>query len=178
MRSRAGRWLLGIFLALVVIFVLGALLLPARMHAESVRTLNAPAEKLYPLLVNLRDGWPLWSPFGKNHDPKLVETFSGPPSGAGAKESWSGGGMQPGSIEIVSADPGRVKVHIELQGGVVIDADIVLKAEGPQRTQVRWADDVQPGTALGARWMGLMLPRILAPTIDEAFDGLERAAAK
>src|SRR5205823_12763737 len=86
----------GALIALGAIFVLGGLLLPSRVHIERSRMLSAAPQAIYPLLANLRDGWPKWSPFGKAHDPDLKETFSGPESGAGATESLSGGSMPAG----------------------------------------------------------------------------------
>jgi len=166
----------GALIALAAIFVLGGLLLPSRVHIERTRMLSARPQAIYPLLANLRDGWPKWSPFGKAHDPDLKETFTGPQSGAGATESWTGGSMPAGHLTITRADPASgVDFRIEMSNGAKIEGHIAMQPQGPG-TRVIWADDADLGHGLLAGWFGLMLRATLGPTEEKALAQLETAA--
>ena len=166
----------GIVLALFLVLCIGALVLPGRVHVERSRTVAAKPEQLYPLLANLREGWPKWSPFGKAHDAQLQETFSGPQTGVGATESWTGGSMPPGRLVLTRADPASgVEFRIEMENGVQIAGRIALQPESTA-TRVTWADDVDLGRGILAGWLGLMLRATLGPSQEKALQQLERAA--
>jgi hypothetical protein len=74
---------------LVIVAVLGyAATLPDTFQIERSATINAPSEKIFPLINDFRQ-WRAWSPW-ENLDPALQRTFSGPESGVGAVYEWAG----------------------------------------------------------------------------------------
>jgi len=165
-----------VLLVATLAFLAGALLLPRRLRVERSRTLDASPARLYPLLADLRGGWPRWSPFGKAHDPELVETFSGPQSGAGATESWTGGSTPPGSLVLTRANPASgVEFRLEMQNGTRIEGRIAI-SPAPPGTRVTWTDEVELGRSFTSGWLGLMLRPMLGSSIDGALQALERAA--
>jgi uncharacterized protein YndB with AHSA1/START domain len=97
--------------ALIVVVVGAAALLaiiaatrPDQYEILRVATINAPPERVFPLLVDFRQ-WPRWSPF-EALDPAMRRTYSGPPSGVGAIYDWEGNRQAGrGRMEIVEATP-------------------------------------------------------------------------
>lgn len=61
---------------------------PDKFVVERSITINAPAEKIYPLLNDLH-GFAKWSPY-EEKDPNMKRTFSGAPTGKGSVYAWDG----------------------------------------------------------------------------------------
>ncbi len=169
------RKVLFAILAMIVLLLVGNALLPRRIHIESSRATGAQSKNLYPLLANLKDGWPKWSPFGKAHDPDLQETFSGPETGVGATESWTGGSTPPGHLTLTRADPDSgVDFRIEMAGGVSVLGRITLAPQG-NGTLVSWSDDVNLGDGFFAGWSGVIIRFLLARSIGTGLTRLDGA---
>jgi hypothetical protein len=161
-----------VVLALTAVFVVGGLLLPARVQVSRARNLPASREPVYALVASLKNGWPKFSAFS---DPQMQSVFSGPESGAGATQKFSGGKSPRGSMTLTAADPASgVAFDIDLEGGVVVRGKIGLEAKA-SGTRVTWADEIELGNALGGRWMGLLLPKMLGASIDESLERLGAA---
>ena len=136
------------FIVLVPDALVGALLARAATkpgtfrHERSIR-IHAPPEKIFPFIDDFHN-WSAWSPWEKM-DPNLKRTFSGAPSGAGARYGWTGNGkVGTGEMEIESASLSRVRVKLhfikpfearsiaEFEMRPVGDAtDVVWSMEGP-----------------------------------------------
>ena len=169
---------LRVLIALIAIVLAGGFLGPSRVRIERSRTLASAPAQLYPLLADLRSGWPKWSPFGKAHDPALQETFSGPAAGAGATESWTSGSMPAGQMTLTRADPASgVDFRIEMENGTRIDGRIAF-AEAPRGTRVTWTDDVQLPRGPMTGWMALLLRPMLGSGMETALQQLDAKALK
>jgi uncharacterized protein YndB with AHSA1/START domain len=99
--------IVAIVAAVVGIAVAAVLLIAAtKPDTFSIRrtaTIKAPAEKIFPLIDNLR-AQSAWSPFEK--DPAMKRTHSGAPAGKGAVYEWDGNRqVGRGRIEIVESKP-------------------------------------------------------------------------
>jgi len=76
-------------LAIVVLIVLGiAATRSPIMRVERYATIPAPAEKIFPLINNLRE-WQAWSPW-ERLDPALKRKYGGAEAGKGATYEWEG----------------------------------------------------------------------------------------
>src|SRR5688572_15961277 len=98
------KYLLFGLAGLIASIALIGFFLPADWQVKREITINAPAEKIYALVANLKTGWPQWSEFDKQ-DPDILYTFDGPELGVGAKRSWLSKKMGNGWQEITSANP-------------------------------------------------------------------------
>ena len=67
---------------LVAIILILAATKPNEFRVQRSVAIKAPADKIYPLIVDLK-GWAGWSPYERK-DPAMKRTFSGAPSGKGA----------------------------------------------------------------------------------------------
>lgn len=117
-RSRALKIVAGIGLLLVglVLVVLAlAMTKPDVFRIERSVTINAPADKIYPLIEDFQE-WPKWSPF-ENLDPQIKKTFSGEPRGLGAVYAWDGNSQAgKGRIEIIEASaPSKLGMTLDFE---------------------------------------------------------------
>lgn len=106
-----------IVLIIVVILIVGLLGIastkPNTFRYERSTTINAPAEKIFPLIDNLHE-WAKWSPYEKL-DPNMKRTYDGPDSGVGAKYGWEGNSKAgTGNMLITESTPSS-KILIRLE---------------------------------------------------------------
>ena len=132
---------IGFALAVAVVIVLNlALLKPNSFRVARSVSVNAPAEKIFPLLNDLR-AQGAWSPWEKK-DPGMKRSFSGPAQGVGSRYAWDGNReIGAGSLEITqSAAPTKVVMNLDflrpMQGRNVAAFDLL--PNGPV-TEVTWS---------------------------------------
>ena len=127
----------------VVVVILGILAFAAtRSDSFSVQrstTINAPADKVFPL-INDFHRWAEWSPWEKL-DPDMKRSFGGPAAGVGTTYGWTGNSkVGEGRMEILKADPAaRVDIKLDFikpfEGHNI--AEFTLTPKG-QSTEVLW----------------------------------------
>ena len=128
-----------IVLAVVAILVIAATT-PASFRIQRSAKIQAPPEKIFPLINDFRS-WTSWSPWEKI-DPNLKRTYSGPDNGIGAVYAWQGNKkVGQGRMEITQAAPPS-KVTIKLDFIKPFEAhniaDFTLEPIGDS-TDVTWA---------------------------------------
>ena len=99
------KWILGIIIALLVIFLAGAFLLPKEVEVARTIEIDAPASEIFPHVNNLKAG-EAWSPW-LSRDPEVQLAYSGPDDGVGAKLDWTSNHPQVGNgtSEITASEP-------------------------------------------------------------------------
>ena len=150
--------LLGIIVALVVLFVAGGMLLPSEQHVERSIIIEAEPGRVFSMVNDYRQ-FNEWSPWA-TYDPEgTTYEYGGPATGVGSKMSWSsehpnvGSGMQ----EIVGSEPNTmVKSKLLFEGFETPSyATFTLEpAEGG--TRLTWSFDTDMENLIG-RYMGLMM---------------------
>ena len=132
-------------ISLAVVAIVGGFLVYAATRPDSFRvertvTINAPPERIFPL-VNDFQRWGAWSPFEKK-DPGMKRTMSGVSSGEGAVYEWDGNKeIGQGRMEIVeSVPPSRVTLTLDFTRPFEAHniVDFTLEPRG-NSTQVTWA---------------------------------------
>lgn len=101
-------------LALIVLALLiYAATKPDTFRIERSAHIEAPAEKIFPLIADFHQ-WEKWSPWEKA-DPRLKRSYSGNESGFGAIYRWDGNkDVGQGQMEIVeSTAPGKLRIKID-----------------------------------------------------------------
>jgi hypothetical protein len=102
----------------LVVLVIGLLAYAStRPDSFSVRRstlIGAPAERIFPLIANLKS-MNTWNPFVEP-DPAIKIAYTGPDSGKGAAHTWSGNSkVGAGRIEITDATPSsRVALQLDM----------------------------------------------------------------
>ena len=95
--------------AIAVAVVIVALLIyaatkPDNFRVQRTKEINAPAERIFPLIANLKS-MNTWNPFVEP-DPAIKIAYSGPDSGKGAAHTWNGNSkVGAGRIEVTDATP-------------------------------------------------------------------------
>jgi uncharacterized protein YndB with AHSA1/START domain len=103
----------GVLVALVLILVVLAARKPDAFRVQRATTIQAPPEKVFPLVNDFR-AWESWSPWDKI-DPNLKRTYAGPASGTGTVYEWRGNKkVGQGRMEIKEAvAPNRVAIQLD-----------------------------------------------------------------
>jgi uncharacterized protein YndB with AHSA1/START domain len=95
-------------IAAIAVVLIAAVLIyaatkPDTFSVQRTTSINAPPEKIFPLINDLHSHT-LWSPFEK--DPEMKKTHSGAPQGKGAVYEWDGNRhVGNGRIEIADTTP-------------------------------------------------------------------------
>ena len=131
-------------IALIVVCLLAAILIfaafkPSDFRVQRTATIQAPPEKIFPLINDYRN-WPQWSPWEKL-DPNMKRTMSGPQSGTGSVYEWEGNNQAgKGRMEITQSVP---------SSNVTIKLDFIKPMEGHDDVQF----NLQPnGNATTVSW--------------------------
>ncbi|TKT70605.1 polyketide cyclase [Afipia massiliensis] len=134
-----------IYIAIVLAVLIAIVLIVAAMRPDIFRVqrsidINAPAEKIFPLINDYRH-WGSWSPYEKL-DPAMQRTFSGAPNGKGSVYEWNGNkNVGRGRMEILDATPSS-KIVIKLDFFSPFEAhntaEFTMQPKG-NATNVTWA---------------------------------------
>ena len=133
-----------IYVALAIAACVLALLAYAARQPDTfwvARTanINAPAERIFPLINELRT-MNTWNPFALN-DPRMNGSYSGPASGVGAQFAFEGKRSGAGRIEITEAtSPSKVAMHLAMWRPMKADNAIEFSLDPTgASTDVTWA---------------------------------------
>ena len=129
----------GVILAVVALLAYAASRPDTFRVQRSIR-IQAPPEKVYPLLADFRR-WSEWSPW-EGRDPAMKRSMSGAPGGRGAVYEWSGNSkVGQGRMEIIeAAPPSSVRVRLDfLRPFEAHNVAEFLLAPAAGATEVTWA---------------------------------------
>jgi uncharacterized protein YndB with AHSA1/START domain len=107
----------GIVIALLVVGVAAVLVAaatkPDRFRVRRTAEVNAPADRIFPLINDFRS-FGSWSPY-ETRDPEMKRSYSGATSGKGAAYAWDGNkNVGAGRMEILdSAPPSRIAIKLD-----------------------------------------------------------------
>lgn len=173
-----------LYLLITVTLVVAAFLFHASRQPDEFRVtrsaiINAPAEKLYGLVIDLHR-WDEWSPWAKL-DPNVVNTFSGPESGPGSSLHWKGNHKIGEGISTIAAAEPHHRVLVDLQFIKPMKAhnkaEFIFTPENGQ-TLVTWSM-YGPNNFIG-KIIGTLMncERMLEKQFDEGLENLRRAATQ
>ena len=131
--------IIGILLLVGVATVLAlAAMKPDTFRVARSTSINAPPEKIFPLINDLHQ-FNTWNPFEKKDPGK--GTYSGPVSGKGASYAWKSDQLGIGAMTIAdSAEPSRVDIKLDFVKPFEAHNDVAftLVPKGAA-TDVTWA---------------------------------------
>src|SRR6202165_1297484 len=99
-------------LAIVVVLILAATK-PNTFSVRRATTVNAPAEKIFPVINDFHQ-WGSWSPY-EHKDPAMKRSYSGTASGKGAVYAWQGNkNVGSGRMEILDTSvPSKILIKLD-----------------------------------------------------------------
>jgi uncharacterized protein YndB with AHSA1/START domain len=134
-----GVLLIAAFLAILLI----AAFKPNHFRVQRSLDINAPAEKIFAVLNNLKQQRH-WSPWDQK-DPHMKRTYTGAESGVGAKYAWDGNKqIGAGSQQIMATKPNeRIDINIDFtrpfEAHNKIEFILRPSGGGTNTTNVTWA---------------------------------------
>jgi hypothetical protein len=127
-------------LAAIVLLLVYASTRPDEFRVERRLRIDAPADKLWPLIGELR-AFNRWNPYERK-DPKIKGSYSGPATGIGSRYAWESDKVGVGSLEITGQQPGQaVQMRLDFikpfEAHNQAEFRLVPQADGS--TEVIWA---------------------------------------
>lgn len=129
---------LAIGLLVIAILVLAATR-PDTFRVTRSATIQAPPDKIHPLISDLRN-FNRWNPYERK-DPNIVGAYSGPAAGAGAAYAFTGNKeVGKGAIRITSATPEVVRMDLVMLEPFEADNRVEFRLEpNGATTNVTWS---------------------------------------
>lgn len=143
---------------------------------KRTRTINAPAERVYAQIVDLRN-WRNWSPWD-DLDPDMQRSYSGADSGVGAAYAWSGNRKAgEGQMKITEAvEPSTVQIAVDFLKPFKSSSTTTFNLE-PQgdATEVTWT--MTGPKTLMTRVMGVFksMDKMVGPDFERGLTQLKGA---
>jgi hypothetical protein len=107
-----------VIIAVVLAIIIAVVLIlaatkPDTFRVERAATVNAPADRIFPLIADFHQ-WLNWSPW-EGRDPALKRTYAGTERGKGAVYAWEGNkNVGSGRMEILEANsPSKVVIKLD-----------------------------------------------------------------
>jgi uncharacterized protein YndB with AHSA1/START domain len=152
---------------------------PDTFRVQRAAVINAPPEKIFPLIENFQ-AWGGWSPW-ENKDPAMKRSFSGPAAGKGAVYTWDGNReVGQGSMEIVEdVPPSKLVLNLDFikpfEGHSVVTFTLAPQGEA---TNVTWTME-GPNQFIG-KVMGLFcdMDAMIGKDFETGLAGLKALAEK
>ena len=164
------KYLLGI----VVVLLATGFLLPSTYSAQRSVTINAPAEKVFPLVAKHKE-WKRWSVWNQR-DPNMEMTYSGPEMAAGSKWSWKSKPEGNGGMEFSVVEPNkRVGYILTMEDMTPATGDLKFTPDGAG-TKVAWDMNGNAGMNPVFRWFGLFMDRLIGPDFEAGLKNLKKLA--
>ncbi len=167
-----GRLLVAL-IALGVLLVAVAFLLPREVTVTREIVIDAPPHAVFPHLNSMQRTVE-WSPWAQL-DPEMQTSFAGPEAGPGNRMTWSShdSHVGNGSQEIIVSEPDqRVESALEFGGMGVTTSWLALKPEGAG-TRVTWGLQADMGASPVGRYMGLAMDRWVGPDFEIGLKALK-----
>ena len=104
-------------IGVIVVVVIAGILLYAATKPDSFRVqrvvlINAPSDKVFPLINDFK-AWPAWSPYEKK-DPAMKRSLGAVTAGKGATYAWEvDKNVGQGSMEMIESAPQKVVIKLD-----------------------------------------------------------------
>jgi uncharacterized protein YndB with AHSA1/START domain len=171
------KWLLGSILSLVILILAVAMMLPNEYAVTRTVNINAPADKIYALVVDPRE-WKKWSVWNQR-DPAMQMTFSGPATGAGAAWDWQSKSEGNGGMKFTSAVANqKIGYEMHFEGMGKPSSGALLFETHAGGTHITWS---MHGTSEGNLMMKLFAPfmdKMVGPDFEAGLNNLKKIAEK
>lgn len=166
------RWILYILIFLALL-VLAGFLFPRVATTERSVYIAEPPQVVFPYLNNFRN-FNKWSPWYQI-DPETEYTYEGFPEGNGAVMKWTSDNpsVGSGSQTITTSEPySRVVTALDFGAQGKATGEFTLLPQG-SGTNVTWSFSSEMGGSPIARWMGLMVSRMVGQSYEQGLQKLK-----
>jgi carbon monoxide dehydrogenase subunit G len=171
-RSLLSKIVIGFIVFIAFIMSIG-IFLPEEYGMERSIVINAPAEKVF-MAVNDLKNWEKWSPW-QNQDPTSKMFYGENTIGKDAYYNWKGEKTGEGRMTILESSENRlVKTKVEFTGSGYGFADFHFENQG-NGVKVTWSFN---GKAEGYadKYFGAMIDKFLGPDYEKGLELLKKYA--
>ena len=131
-------------IGIVIVVAIAGILLYAATKPDSFRVqrvvlINAPSDKVFPLINDIK-AWTVWSPYEKK-DPAMKRAYGAVTAGKGATYAWDGDkNVGRGSIEMIESGPRKIVIKLDFLKPFEAHnmGEFLLEPKGDS-TSVTWA---------------------------------------
>ena len=171
------QWVLAVVGAVALAVVLGGLFIPSAFKVERSVQVNAPADRIYDLVVEPRK-WKDWSVWTRR-DPQMRIVYSGPPFGMGARWSWESRKEGSGSMELTRVDPNRrVEYALALPDFNMRTTGAITMEPAGGGTRVTWSTAGDVGGNPLKHYLAASMERMVGPDFEQGLANLKARAEK
>lgn len=164
-----------VLLSIIVLLVVVAFFLPSKKRIERSIVMNAEPEVIFNQFNTLKN-WNNWSAWYKK-DTTMKQTYSGPESGIGSKNTWESKDMK-GSMEIKESKQNEwVKIQLDFGSMGQPTSDFKLE-KADKRTKVTWGMDSDFDWMPWKRWFVLFLEKFVGPDYDAGLANMKEVVEK
>ncbi|HEY8570300.1 SRPBCC family protein [Microbulbifer sp.] len=166
------RWLLYI-LVFLALLVLAGFLFPRVATTERSVYIAEPPQVVFPHLNNFRN-FNQWSPWYQL-DPQAEYTYEGFPEGNGAVMKWHSDdpSVGTGSQTITASEPySHIAMDLDFGAQGKAKSEFKLQSQG-SGTNVTWSFSSEMGGSPVARWMGLLVEKMVGKSYEEGLQKLK-----
>ena len=171
------QWTLAV-IGIIALAIVGAgFFLPSKFEVARSVVIDAPAEKVYDLVVDPRQ-WKNWSEWNRR-DPKMDINYSGPPFGQGAKWAWKSASEGSGSMEFTRVEPNRrveYTLHFpeyNLRSGGAFSMEPLRGG-----TRVTWTNAGDVGSNPLKHYLAASMDKLVGPDFEAGLANLKALAEK
>lgn len=160
---------------LVLLAVLVAFFLPRQYRVERSVVVQAPGEKVFAQIGDLR-AWKNWTAWHER-DPQMKLSYSDQSAGKGAWSAWESKTEGNGKMTFTAHEPPqRVVYTLEFPDmNMVSNGRVELQPAEPG-VRVRWVSEGDLGMNPVNRWFGLCLDWMIGPDFEQGLAKLKRVA--
>jgi len=161
---------------LLVIFLIGGMMLPEKLHLERSVVIHKKADSVYPFVSDFRL-YNLWSPWAKI-DSDTVYKYEGPARGKGSIMHWSSEHPQvgKGSQKILEEIPGQYLKNVLVFSGMGKAHSHFKLNEEQDATTLTWGFEMHFGYNIPGRVFGLWMADEVAEAYDQGLLSIKQLA--
>lgn len=163
-------------LALVLLLVAIALVLPRHYQVQRSINIQATAETVYAYTADLRR-WKEWGVWYVR-DPKMTVTYSEKTDVVGGWSAWVSQGQKGKMTLTALVPPSRVNYRLEFPDMGMDSAGLVEIVPDAGGVNVTLSDEGDLGLNPISRWFGLFLDRMIGPDFDAGLAKLKQVSEK
>jgi uncharacterized protein YndB with AHSA1/START domain len=172
---RVLKYVLYVLVALVVLIVAVGFALPSKYHVERSIEVKAPPGKVF-ALVNDPKQWATWTVWSRR-DPAMKVTYSGAPTGAGAKWNWASKTEGTGEMEFTRSEaPNLVGYALYFPDFGSRSSGTLAFVPAGAGTRVTWSNDGDTGGNPLMHYFAISMDRMIGPDFEAGLAGLKARA--
>ncbi len=169
------RLTLQITAVVIFLFLIVPVFMPHDVTIKSSTEINAPVEIVFNKVNTLKKRKE-WSPF--EDDSTMVDNYSGPTKGVGARRSWTSERLGNGHMMIINCIPNRL-IETKLDFGTPGTAKgRWVFAEKQGKTKVEWQLHILNLKYPFGKWLGLVMNKLMKPVLAKGLHQLKNEVEK